>query len=59
MEGRPEVVASLEGARIRIDEGTRSLDECHSGDDRWIVKRCTPGPLAHPSIAGCGLHLTE
>jgi hypothetical protein len=51
MEGRPEVVASLEGARIRIDEGTCSLDEYHFGDNRWVVMRCAPWPLDRETAA--------
>lgn len=45
MEARREVIASLEGSRIRVDEGICSLAHYHFDDDRWVVKRCALWPL--------------
>ena len=45
MEARREVIAPLEGARVRIEEGICSLAEYHYADERWVAKCSAPWPL--------------
>jgi hypothetical protein len=45
MESTREVVASLEGQRIRVDEGTCSLDFYNFDRDHWELRDSAPWPL--------------
>lgn len=45
IEGKREVVASLEGQRIRVDESTCSLDDYNFEHDRWELRGSAPWPL--------------
>ncbi len=52
MEARRAVVASLEGQRIRVHEGTCSLDYYNFEHDRWELRDSAPWPLDRETAAG-------
>jgi len=51
MEARHEVIASLEGQRIRVEAGVCSLDYYDFGDDHWKLKESAPWPLERETAA--------
>ncbi len=51
MEGRTEVVASLEGQRVRVDEATCHFENYNFRDDHWELKQSAPWPLERETAA--------
>ena len=51
MEARHEVIASLEGQRIRVEAGVCSLDYYDFGDDHWELRDSAPWPLDRVTAA--------
>ncbi len=51
MEARREVVVSLEGQRIQVDEGTCSLDYYNFDRDHWELRESAPWPLDRETAA--------
>jgi hypothetical protein len=51
MEGRQQVVASLEGARVRVEARTCFLDTYNFKDDRWEPQESATRPLDRQTAA--------
>lgn len=51
MDATREVVASLEGQRIRVDEGICFLDDYNFDHDHWELRESAPWPLERESAA--------